>query len=204
MPRTAAKVCSTPKPKHGGLVFRQSKLPKWVICVDFGMSAPRPVRGRSRKCGCPVLPVEGIGLDVIQAPNRGLESSALRDDRQRLCAAHGLIDRQLPEIRLALDRLVEQGGITPPRNLDGAEAAQMLGDILRVEQLESADDQPGHQMHQRHFRGVADAMEHAFAEEGAAEADAVEPADQIVILPDLDAVGVSDPVQADIKIADAL
>jgi hypothetical protein len=45
-----------------------------AICVDFGMSAPRPVRAKSRKCGCPVLPVEGIGLDVIQAPDRGLES----------------------------------------------------------------------------------------------------------------------------------
>ena len=47
-------------------------------------------------------------------------------------------------------------------------------------------------------------MKHALAEEGAAQADAIEPADEVVILPDLDAVGVSEFVQPDIEIADAL
>ena len=47
-------------------------------------------------------------------------------------------------------------------------------------------------------------MKHALAEEGAAEADAVEPADQFVILPDLDAVAMAEFVQPDIEIADAL
>jgi len=80
---------------------------------------------------------------------------------------------QFVEIRFASDRLVEQRGIAPPRDLDRAKAAQVLGDILGVEQFEAAGDQPRHQMHQRHLRGVADAMKHALAEEGAAEADAV-------------------------------
>ena len=80
----------------------------------------------------------------------------------------------------------------------------MLGDILGVEQLEAARDQPRHQMHQRHFRGVAGAMEHALAEEGAAEADAIEAADEVAVLPDLDAVAVPELVQPDIEIADAL
>ena len=69
---------------------------------------------------------------------------------------------------LAGDRLVEQRAIAAPRNFDRAETAQMLGDILGVEQLEAARDQPRHQMHQRHLRGVAGAVEHALAEEGAA------------------------------------
>jgi transposase len=34
------------------------------------MSAACPVRGNLGNAGCPVLPVEGIGLDVIQAPKR--------------------------------------------------------------------------------------------------------------------------------------
>ena len=93
----------------------------------------------------------------------------------------------------ALDRLVEQRGVAPPRNLDRAETAQMLGDILGVEQFETARDQPRHQMHQRHLGGVAGAMKHALAEKRAAEADAVQAADQVVILPDLDAVAVPDP-----------
>jgi hypothetical protein len=46
-----------------------TRLPVWVIRVDFGMSASCPVWGViSENAGCPVLPVEGVGLDVIQAP----------------------------------------------------------------------------------------------------------------------------------------
>src|SRR5580698_11404728 len=59
-------------------------------------------------------------------------------------------------------------------------------------------------MHERHLRGVADAMKHAFAEEGPAETDAIKTADQIVVLPDLDAVGVAYSMQPDIEIADPL
>ena len=67
-----------------------------------------------------------------------------------------------------------------PRHFDGAKTAQMLGDESRVEQHETARDQPRDQMHQRYFRGVAGVMKHALAEEGAAEADAVKPAGEIV------------------------
>src|SRR2546429_8126709 len=47
-------------------------------------------------------------------------------------------------------------------------------------------------------------MKHALAEEGAAKADAVESADQVVIVPDLDAMGMSEFVQPDVEVADAL
>ncbi len=57
--------CSTRMVDHGS------------ICVDYGVFTSRPVRVQSRKCACSVLPVEGIGLDVIQAPNRGLESCGM-------------------------------------------------------------------------------------------------------------------------------
>src|SRR5689334_15447573 len=80
----------------------------------------------------------------------------------------------------------------------------MLGDILGVEQLESTGDQSRHQMHQRHFRSVADAVKHALAEKGAAETDAIEPAGEIAVLPDLDAVAMAELVQAEIEVADAL
>ena len=106
--------------------------------------------------------------------------------------------------RLARDRAVEQGAIAAARDLDRPECAQMLGDILGVEQLEAARDQPRHQMHQRHLRGVAHAMEHALAEEGAAETDTIKPADEVAVLPDLDAVAMAELVQAEIEVADAL
>ncbi len=64
------------------------------------------------------------------------------------------------------------------RHLDGAEAFQVIGDKLRVEQPVAAGNEPRDQMHQRDLRGVARAVEHAFAEEHAAERNAVETADQ--------------------------
>src|SRR5882757_1045779 len=79
----------------------------------------------------------------------------------------------------------------------------MFGDELRVEQHKTAGDQPRDQMHQRDFRGVADVMKHALAEEGAAEADAVEPAGQIIAVPDLDTVAMPDLMQGGIEVADA-
>src|ERR1700682_1068706 len=112
-----------------------------------------------------------------------MKSAAGGSNRKRLRAADRAIDRQFAKIRLALDRPVEQRRVAPPRNLERAKTAQMLGDILGVEQLESAGDQPRHQMHQRHLRGVAGAMKHAFAEEGAAEANPIKPADKVVMLP---------------------
>jgi hypothetical protein len=86
---------------------------------------------------------------------------------------------------------------------DRAKALQVVRDILRVEQLEAAVDQPCHQMHQRDLRGIARGVEHALSEEGPTEADAVESADEIIALPGLDAVAMAELVKAAIEIADA-
>ena len=61
--------------------------------------------------------------------------------------------------------------------------------------LKSAGAQPRHQMHQGDLGGVAGAMEHALAEEGAAEAHAVKPADQLAAVIDLDGVAMADVVK---------
>src|ERR1700730_967551 len=58
-------------------------------------------------------------------------------------------------------------------------------------------------MHQRDFRGIAGVMKHALAEEGATEADAIEPAGEIVAVPRLDAVAMPDLMQAGVEVADA-
>src|SRR3954462_6677201 len=130
-----------------------------------------------------------------------MENLALRDNPQRLGAAG--IQRQPPKIRVSRNRLIEHGAVAPPRHFDGAEAAQVPGNELGVEQYKSAGDQPRDQMHQRDFRGVAGIMKHALAEEGAAETDAVEPAGEIIAVPRLDAVTMPDLMQSGIEIADA-
>src|SRR6185437_5364213 len=94
--------------------------------------------------------------------------------------------------------------IAAARDFNGAERLQMLGDILGVEQLEAARDQPRHQMYQRDLGGIADAVKHAFAEKCPAEIDAVEPAGEIAVLPDLDAVAMAERMQPAIEVADAL
>src|SRR5258705_9196223 len=158
-------------------------LPRWCSALD-NSSHRRNMRCRVRDAMTP--------------------SPARRDNPQRPRAANRPVKRQLPEIRLASDRLVEKAGIAPPRDLDRAKAAQVLGHILRVEQFEAARDQPRHQVHQRHFRGVAGAMKHALAEEGAAEADTIEAADKVVIVPDLDAMVMPESGQPDVEVSDAL
>ena len=78
----------------------------------------------------------------------------------------------------------------------------MVGDELGVEQRETAGAQPGDQRDQRELRRVAVPAEHALAEEGAAEADAVKPADKLAVLLDLHRVGVAEPVQLAIEPGD--
>src|SRR6185369_13809460 len=80
----------------------------------------------------------------------------------------------------------------------------MISDVLRVEQLETAMDESRDQVHQRDLRGIARGVKHALAEEGAPQAHAVEPADEVVALPGLDAVAMAELEQAAIEVADAL
>ncbi len=67
----------------------------------------------------------------------------------------------------------------------------MLGGKLRVEQPEPAGAKAREQMHERRLRGVARAMEHAFAEEGAAQAHPIKAADQGLALVGLDRMGMA-------------
>src|SRR5690349_20021830 len=89
------------------------------------------------------------------------------------------------------------------RHLDGAEALQMLRDELRVEQPVAADFQPRDEMHERDHGGVARAMKHALAEEGAAERNAVQSADQHVSLVHFHRVAISALEQRAVDASDA-
>ena len=69
---------------------------------------------------------------------------------------------------------------------------QVIGDELRVEQDIAAGDQPRHEIDQADLRGVGRPAEHAFAEERRPQADPVEPADDLAVLPRLDGVAVAE------------
>ena len=77
------------------------------------------------------------------------------------------------------------------RNLDGAEARGDGGEHLDVEEREIALAQVFDKVVQGDFGGVADAVEHGFAGEKAADSNAVDAADKFVILPAFEAVGVA-------------
>src|SRR4051794_37061914 len=67
----------------------------------------------------------------------------------------------------------------------------MLGDELRIEQAIAAGFQPRDEMHQRDLGGVARVVKHALAEKGAAERDAIEAADELRAVIDLDGVAMA-------------
>lgn len=68
----------------------------------------------------------------------------------------------------------------------------MRGDELAVEQLPAARDQPRDEMRERDLRRVARAADHRFAEKGAAQRHAVEPADEFAALPAFDAMRMAE------------
>src|SRR5437588_317432 len=107
------------------------------------------------------------------------------------------------EVAFASGRGFEQFVILAPRHLDRAERAQVIGHKLCVEEPKSAGLEARHEVHQRDLGGVARAVEHALAEERAAERNAVEPADEVLSLIDLEAVAMAPFVELAIKHADA-
>ena len=90
-----------------------------------------------------------------------------------------------------------------PRNLDGAKCPQMIGDELGIEEPVVAGPEPRHQMDEGDLGRVAREVEHALAEKSAAEADAIEAADQLAVFVHLDRVAVAALVELAIEIADA-
>src|SRR5207253_6239396 len=131
-------------------------------------------------------------------------ASPRRELRQRLFAGDRLLDAKRAEIAFARERVLQELVILAPRHLDRPEGAQVIGDELGVEQFESTGLQARHQVHQRHLGGVAGAVEHALAKEGAAERDPIKAADQFLALVGLNAVAMPALVELAIEVADAL
>src|SRR5262249_46058606 len=79
------------------------------------------------------------------------------------------------------------------------ECPQVIGNELSVKQLETSRTQPCHQMHECHLGRIARAVEHAFAEERAAQGDPIESADQRRALVDFEAMAVPPFVELAVK-----
>lgn len=90
-----------------------------------------------------------------------------------------------------------------PADLDRAEAREVTGDELRVEQGESAVDQSRHEIDERDLARVARLGEHALAEEGAAEMHAVKSAGQRAVLPYFDRVAMAERKKLAVEAPDA-
>src|SRR3954468_3224632 len=122
---------------------------------------------------------------------------------KRLRSGHRLPGAQRAEIAITGERRLQELVVLPPRHFDGAENPEVIGHELRVQQLEPAGLEPGHEMHERNLGCVAGAVEHALAEEGAAEGHAVKTADKGIALVDFQAVAMAAIVQLAIEDADA-
>ena len=84
----------------------------------------------------------------------------------------------------------------------GAELAQMFGHKLSIKQGEAASDQPGSEMNERDFARITLARDHAFAEEGRPQNDAIKPADELFAVPAFNRMGMALFVQDIIGIDD--
>src|SRR6185312_2966967 len=102
---------------------------------------------------------------------------------------------EIPFAGKSLDQflaVVRTGNVLRP------ELGQVAGDELGVEQLVAAGEQPRDKVCQRHLGGVTGQREHALAEEGGAQRDAVEAAEKLAVLPTLDAV--RDPASVELAV----
>ena len=71
----------------------------------------------------------------------------------------------------------------------------MIGLKLAIEQGKAAGLQPGYQPRQRDFGSVSCPADHAFAEKGTAQCQPVKAADQPIVVPALDRVGMAHRMQ---------
>src|SRR5690606_31171342 len=83
----------------------------------------------------------------------------------------------------ARERLREQREELPARYGARPEAREVRGRQLAVDQAVAPALELAREPDERHLRGVAHTAEHRFAEEGAAERDAVETAGERAVLP---------------------
>jgi len=73
-------------------------------------------------------------------------------------------------------------------NLDCPELREMRRQELRVEQAVAAAPQPRNELDERDLARIAHSAEHALAEKGGAQRDAIQPADQLALVPAFDAM----------------
>src|SRR5436190_2507847 len=150
---------------------------------------------RSEKLGV----VSGSGEVRASAPRGSLR----RQLGEHLRAGERMQRAERGEVAFARERGFQQLVILAPRHLDRAEGPQVIGHELRVEQPKSAGLEARHEVHQCDLGGIARAVEHALAEERAAERNAVEPADELLALVDLETMAMAPFVELAIEHADA-
>lgn len=71
----------------------------------------------------------------------------------------------------------------------------MFGHELAVEEAEPADLEPRYQPGEGDLGGIAPEREHAFTEKGRTELHPVEAADEDIVLPAFDRMGMTEPVE---------
>src|SRR5260221_9248761 len=160
----------------------------------FGRETRRPADTRTATAETTPAASTAAGFPTAAALGR---NAALRgalmlilNQGQCLGAAERAIERDRSEISLADQRLFQQPVIAPLGDFHGAEYFEVLGHILRVQQTVASGLEPRDQMDQGNLGCIAGAVKHAFAEEGAAERDAIKAADELGAVIDLHRMAV--------------
>ena len=129
-----------------------------------------------------------------------LAAAARRQQFERPPARHRLARRPGAEIRRRASIAADNRRRYSSREISTAPSAARWGVTNCASSRRKPPSlQPRDEMDQRDLGGVARAMEHALAEEGRAEADAVEAADQLAALVGLDRMGAAEREQRAIE-----
>ena len=136
------------------------------------------------------VPEEELAASILQDFSRVEAADTHEDQVYVLSFADGRLF-QLTADSTHLQRRVELLQIIGTRNFQRAELAQMLGHELDIEQGEASGAQPLVEMDEGDLARVTLARIHALAKERAAERQTVKAADQAIVSPTFDAVGVA-------------
>src|SRR5260221_8751867 len=123
-------------------------------------------------------PSSGLPMDAAPAPSPSPAASckACRQNRTTRKAQHCFriaVALEFEKFAVRFDRLFEQHVIIGAAYAARPQPFKMRCGELRIEQVKTAGFEARHQMDERHLAGIGLAREHALAEEGATDPDAI-------------------------------
>ena len=144
---------------------------------------------------------------MVRGPRESRERVTMQQSSCRASAPLAIFVRAggapaLQEIPRQVHRGIEKMEVLGARNFDCPEFSEVRREPLGVEKDEFTGAEVFDEPEEGDLRGVADVVKHRFAEEGAADRDAVETAGELALLPRLNRVSMAKLMEARVAFED--